>query len=233
MSLSEYMVNPDNFVAREHMLHHRLMFDLKLEAAKVGHNLLASTPEVDRDGYDVALWIDTDSVFLQCKAFTRDGQSSWRIHKKVICPRPEDISKILHRGFLYTHHGFGGGVLVISSQVREGSLDITYMYADLITIWAMSQNLVRKNRSVVGAASRLLNGLMKNDTTIYIPRSLLITPRTNAHLLALMGLESSIPHFHRSNIYNMLVDSSGCAININNIHQQAVDWLRSCSDDFT
>jgi len=249
MHLKTYMSKPDNLVAREQLLFHRLMFDLKLEAAKVGHSLLAATPEVDRDGYDVALWLNNETTVIQCKAFAGRAPSRWRIHKKLISPSPWEQLEILHRGRPYTHCGFGGGVVAIAVQASEADIEIGYYFANLITIWAMSEGIVTKKKDVRKTAEAFLDELLTDEPLIEIPRSLLISSRTNGHLMALMGLEATVPHLFNTDLRRLLVDSNSAASGkpgsnkagryseasawIQNLSiEKAAAGLRDCSADF-
>jgi hypothetical protein len=147
MYLDEYFRTPGNQVAREQLLSHRLIYDLKLETARAGHSLLCTTPEVDRDGRDLVFRLEAETRFIQCKAYTGRPQSNWEIHKRVITPTANEASDILPRGRWYVHLGFGGALIVISAQPSGDGLAVEYQFADLMTIWALSQKLIRKKRT--------------------------------------------------------------------------------------
>ncbi len=53
MSLEDYLNTNANLHAREELLNYRLLFDVKLAAAKIGYHLLTYYSDVDHDGFDV------------------------------------------------------------------------------------------------------------------------------------------------------------------------------------
>lgn len=230
MSLSNYLKRPENMTPREHLLFHRLLFDLKVEVARTGHSLLASTPEVDRDGYDVALWSDTDISCLQCKSFIRRRPGKWMIHKRILSTRANDFPQFKHEGIAYPHPGFAGGLLVIEALPSDEALDVRYQYADLLSIWSLAHGIVRKKRDVEQAALAFLAEMLRDPLRTAMPSTLLLRPRSNAHLAAVIGLEATVPRFGGVDLRRAWIESDGNAPDRAMISRGRA-WLHECYAD--
>lgn len=235
MSLSLYLRKPENLVSRERLIFHRLAFDLKLESAKVGHSLNISTPEVDRDGYDLVIWANGESTHVQCKSYFRTPSASWNIHKTIICPSATYFPRIQHNGIAYPHFGYNGSLIVTEITIDDDEqIRLQYHYTDLLIIWMFAKNLIRKKRLSPTSAENFLSQLLNDESRISIPNQLTIKPKSVAHLLALMGLESTVSHVAKSNLRNLMINSNGYPISSTQFDlttQTDINWLRGCTEN--
>lgn len=113
--LEEFLFN--NTHSRESLVNNRLLFDLKLAAAKKAYFLNAYVPEVDQNGFDV-IFDDQDSLAkVQLKTVMEGAQTNcWPIHRGLIRPT---IDRHHEFGFEASPVGCGyeGGIILMKIKV--------------------------------------------------------------------------------------------------------------------
>ena len=118
-SLEKYLFEPSNSHARESIINHKLLFDLKIAAAERGYFLNTYLPEVDQDGFDI-IFDDHDLVIkTQIKTVMAGARTlGWRIKKRILRPDLDMIEKLGFEPSPYGE-GVGGGVILIQINTNK------------------------------------------------------------------------------------------------------------------
>ncbi|HCG7089293.1 TPA: hypothetical protein NJ342_004561 [Vibrio parahaemolyticus] len=195
-SLEEYLFEPSNSHAKESLINNKLLFDLKLSAARGGYFLNAYTPEVDKDGFDI-IFDDQDSMTkVQLKTvMEKAGTTSWDIHKTILRPDPilcEDL------GFEPSPTGTGhqGGVILIEiSDCNQNGFSVQYYYTDIIILCALRDGLIKvdnpPSESVIKTFFEKINIGLSHEK-IALNKKMFLKAVSPEGLLALMGLHNSL-----------------------------------------
>jgi len=194
--LRGFLAAPANSVTREAMYFNRLYFELKLAAARRSYALSIFEPEVDRDGFDIILDDHDSERRFQLKTVTENATTaSWKIHKRLIRPAPNDGEAA---GWVPMTWGLGGGLLVLVISLDDPSRPISYRYTDWFIMNAFAEGLIRKRsrnhiafrKECYDFLCHLTNGL--GSERITIPKRFLLKPIDVDNLLALAGFHSSV-----------------------------------------
>lgn len=195
MTLIKYLKSATNRHAVEELLNYRLLFDMKLAAARNDYHLLTYYSDVDHDGFDV---IFDDRIMVrkvQLKTFAKASRTSqWQIHRAVLRPTHDTWLALgfFHPGLIrHTDVGVEGGVVLIEYDPNNNDLPVTYYYTDIYAITAIAlSHWTRKSRTI--AAAKLLRESLPNQKgtdKIGIAKGLFIKLASASHLLAILGLE--------------------------------------------
>jgi len=95
MSLQEFLNKPKFSHSREALFNHKLLYDLKLVAARAGYHLSVYFPDVDHEGFDIILDDGDNLKKIQLKTVVKNSG------RKQIKPTPYNgfkVSGITHRG---------------------------------------------------------------------------------------------------------------------------------------
>lgn len=192
--LENFLFAAKNSHAKESLINNRLLFDLKLAAAKRGYFLNAYAPEVDQDGFDV-IFDDQDRLAkIQLKTVMKGASTAtWKIHKRLLRPT------------LHTHHEYGfeaspegcgyeGGIVLMEVDASSG-FNIKYFYTDITILCAFRDKILRvKNPPTTKVIERVFRELHKGGGSekIGVPKSMFLAAHDPASLLALMGLHNSV-----------------------------------------
>ncbi|MBB3236927.1 hypothetical protein [Phyllobacterium endophyticum] len=147
MSLYSFFKEPNNFVAREKLLHMKAALDLKQTAAQHGIQLHLTEPEIDNQGYDFIAAVGYDQVYLQNKATLDDANvSMWKIHPMHLnVPLQErDLSPSIDGWPIGGGEGAMGGVLlhlIDAEAAKADDLQISYFYFDIFYASAVASGL--------------------------------------------------------------------------------------------
>lgn len=190
-SLDKWLRRDANSRSREYLTTARVVHDLLTAAAAANYDLLAYTPTVDRDGFDLILDDRDRLVPLQLKSVIKGGKAqSWSIHRHLLRPERHEVELF---GFepSPSGQGRGGGVLLITLTPSEAQIDVTYRYTDISVLSALWLGLFRLPKGSVQTLQRLRVALEAEPAgAIALPRSAFLTARTPEHLLTLAGLQS-------------------------------------------
>ncbi|WP_050907543.1 hypothetical protein [Vibrio harveyi] len=195
-NLEKYLFEPSNSHAKESLINNKLLFDLKLSAARRGYFLNAYTPEVDKDGFDI-IFDDQDSMTkVQLKTvMEKAGTTSWDIHKTILRPDPmicEDL------GFEPSPMGTGhqGGVILIEiSDCNQSGFSVQYYYTDIIVLCALRDGLIEVDEP---PQDRVIKTFFENINTgrshekIALNKKMFLKATSPEGLLAIMGLHNSL-----------------------------------------
>jgi hypothetical protein len=208
-TLTGYLKLPGASHAREELLMHRLLFDLKLAAARRGYHLLTYRSDVDVDGFDCIL-DDRDTLRkFQVKSVI-GGTGTWEIHRKLL--RPDMYSAEMF-GFEPTHVGQEGGVILIkASEMPNRDLAIGYRYTDLHILTAIDSGLIKCRADTKAAVDRAMKSLRNPDEApdrIEISSGAFVTAKSVDALLALAGIHSTCDHQWRFNLPQVIAADFG------------------------
>jgi hypothetical protein len=137
MGLAEFYKNQAATHARESILKHRTISDLKHAAAARGYALEVYTSDVDHDGYDVAL-DDFDTIRkLQFKSVLVGGATSnWGVHRKLLRPQPHSV-ELFGYETSPVGSGQGGGVVLQEFNSAKEEVSVVYSYCYIHTLCAL------------------------------------------------------------------------------------------------
>lgn len=138
MSLLEFCASKGPFTRpRERLLHHKAVYELKLEAAKIGRTVQVSEPEIDDLGHDFVLSVERTALHVQNKAVIMPGGAeAWDIHAAHLTPGfpDRDVAPLVDGLPLWWPTGAAGVVLlheVDRTAAGKGELRVRYGYFDL------------------------------------------------------------------------------------------------------
>lgn len=179
--------------AREEILMHRLLLDIKTCAARRSYYLNSYFDNVDHDGFDV-IFDDKDYIKkIQVKTVQKKGTTkTWAVHKRLLRPSWGLVEKL---GFESSAFGEGseGGVVLIEFWDDGQELRADYYYTDTFILTLFSCELIkrstsRQQKSVVDFCRSLRQGSGKELTPV--PKAAFLKARGATELLSLMGLHS-------------------------------------------
>jgi hypothetical protein len=185
------MTKKENSHGREAILMHRLCFDLQLAAARSGYYLNTYYDDVDQDGFDL-IFDDQDTIKkTQVKTVDLEaGTDHWDIHKRILRPSFEHITKI---GFESSPVGEGveGGFILMQFDTAARNVAVRYFYTDLYVWLAFECGAIRRRDGRSQAAVKrclrdLLTGL--GNERVRVPWALMLEAKSPDALLALSGL---------------------------------------------
>ena len=138
MSLFDFLNEPKNFVARERLLHNKLVYEMKLYAASHSRQIQMTEPEIDNRGYDFSVTDDVcyEAPHIQSKsALVPGGASKWNIHAGILQPswHDRDIVPDLNGLPIPGLAGATGGILlqlIDKTAAEKNELVVDYRYLD-------------------------------------------------------------------------------------------------------
>lgn len=207
-SLGKFLESPKYSHAREALITTRVIHDLMTAGAAHGVNLLAYTPVVDSEGFDLVLDDHQQVAYIQLKSVLFGcSTSGWSIHRRFLRPDPFNSGEL---GFSDSEsgEGRGGGVVLIEIEPNEAQLNINYFYTDVRIVFAFAKGWIPALAKTQQRLQNLLRDLEKSvDGKVRVPRSAFLRPRSVEHLLALIGLQCRmrnvwINYFQFSTPYN-------------------------------
>lgn len=191
-TLSTYLKTAEATHAREELLMHRLLYDVKLAAARREYHLITYRSDVDHDGFDVIL--DDRQMLRKFQVKSVLGNTAaWDIHKWLL--RPE-IYSADQFGFESSPTGIGqeGGVILMTGiEKPDGDLAISYGYTDLHILVAIELQLINRapnSRKAVDRVMRDLRHDIEVSDRVEIPFGGFVIVRSVDALLALAGIHS-------------------------------------------
>lgn len=196
MSLADYLDHDANLHAREELLNYRLLFDIKLAAAKYEYHLLTYYSDVDHDGFDI-IFDDRHTVRkVQLKTVASTASTkSWDIHRSILRPERSNWERLgfFHRGPAHeTDCGVEGGVILMRYDANKPDLPVTYHYTDIYVITAIALQHVPRHHTVYTAAANLRSELPNGGLTdkIGVSEGLFIQVTTPSNLLAMLSMQA-------------------------------------------
>jgi hypothetical protein len=193
--LEEYLFDSNNSHAKESLINNKLIFDLKLAAARRGYFLNIYTPEVDKDGFDI-IFDDQDLLTkVQLKTVMAKAKTnSWDIHKTLLRPDPYICEQL---GFEPSPSGSGcqGGVILIEIEDSdENNFQVRYYYTDIIILCGLRDEIIKvidkpSDKALRTFIKNVNDGTSHERITIY--KNVFLEAKTPASLLALMGMHNT------------------------------------------
>ena len=200
-NLRDFFAQGINSVTRERIFFSRLSFDLKIAAARAGYHLHLYEPDVDRDGFDIAMEDGDDGIgWFQTKAVLRSAATSkWTTTIRFI--RPQHTFADAFR-FGPVECGRGGGIILIEIDDTAASGNVKYSYTDFRILTALAERYLVETRprgrgrpptSAQVAAEAVVKAIRAGQPSdpLDIPRAAFVELMAADGLLALMGLRSS------------------------------------------
>lgn len=193
----------DNTDAREEVLNHRLLYDLKLAAAEREYHLLSYVTDVDHDGFDVILDDRDNFRKIQLKSTVNKGKNSWGIHKGLLRPSFGTLEAL---GFEPDPRwGTEGAVIlidIIDDILNQGEANerkvhnVEYSFTDIYYISLIATGVVTALAATVEAAKRVRTEIWKGKATdkTEVPRGLFLSAKDPSALLSLAGFHSVYRH---------------------------------------
>ncbi|MDE2388711.1 MAG: hypothetical protein KGN35_06460 [Betaproteobacteria bacterium] len=191
--LKKFLKDAKNMHAREVILLHRFLYDIKLEAARNSYYLNSYFDDIDHDGFDV-IFDDQDYIKkIQLKSVVGKSTKSWSIHKKLLRPSRYLLSIL---GFECSPIGEGteGGVILIEFQEKNEDLEIFYYYTDVFVLLAFECKIIRRKhnksqKAVIDCLAKLRQGL--GSEMMSVPKAAFIKSKNIDSLMSLMGLHNN------------------------------------------
>ena len=192
-----------NSVSRERIFHNKLLFDLKLAAARAGYHLSIFEPEVDRDAFDIFLDDGDNERRIQVKTVLASSTTkNWKSTKRFMRPGMIYGERL---GMALADCGVGGGFLLVKINDSSADAPVTYSYTDYFVATALDMRLLcettvpkkqgrgRRKDDRQNTASKFLRSLGSGNARdpIRLPLPLFVRPKCSDGLLALMNLHSS------------------------------------------
>ena len=194
MSLFDFLIEPKNFVARERLLHNKLVYEMKVYAASHNRQIQMTEPEIDNRGYDFTVTDDVcyEALHIQSKsALVPGGASSWSIYAGILQPswHDRDIVPDLDGLPIPGLAGATGGILlqlIDTKSAKENELVIDYRYLDIFCIYANFLGLRKWPYYSPEKARAMLKLLQNSNATdrICIPKSAFLPIKSPAAMLA-------------------------------------------------
>ncbi len=165
----DFLYEPRNSKVKESIFNDKLFCDLKLAAAKSKRRLQVFVPEVDMDGTDVVLELESNSRSMQLKTSKTAGAHSWEIHPHLILPKytlfGSLMSEICYGGPAPDTIGLGGGFILIQPVFENNEVSkVNYFFTDIALIYLFSEGIIDKKgyRACQKHASDSLTSAYKN-----------------------------------------------------------------------
>lgn len=204
MSLTKFLNDPDNFVSREKMFFHRLVYDMQLSAARANFDLKVYEPDVDRGGFDIIFDNGELIRLIQTKTVLKTSSTkNWHPTIRFMRPAPHVMLNHAMMDF-----GIGGGLILIDIDDEKDDAPLSYLYTDYFLIEALRRGLLRERvakkyqkKSLQELAqdflAELWAGALKEK--ISVNKRLFLKVKTRDDLLVLMGM-----HHDSANSYTSL-----------------------------
>jgi hypothetical protein len=202
MNLHTFLRESEQSHAREEILNHKLLFDLKLAAGSCGYHLQNYYSDVDHDGFDLILDDAVNLRKIQLKSVGHNATTSkWEINRGLLRPMASNLESL---GFQLTSPqldggkicwGAEGGVILITYKVDKNNVLVTYRYTDIYIITAISLGILRRGAPTIKCANALRKLLPVGESTekLEVNKGLFIKVSSPEHLLCLAGMKSAIP----------------------------------------
>lgn len=201
MDLAKFLLESTQSHAREEILNHKLLFDLKVAAGECGYHLQNYYSDVDHDGFDLVIDDGVNLRKMQLKSVGHKAKAAkWEIHRGLLRPTANNLEAL---GFQYKSPQFDGGkicwgaeggVILIVYEVNGSEIEVKYRYTDAYIISAISLGILRRSKPTVTVANTVRQNLPKGKANqkLEIRRGLFVEAATPGHLLCLLGMESAI-----------------------------------------
>jgi hypothetical protein len=201
MTLTKFLVESTQSHAREEILNHKLLFDLKVAAGTCGYHLQNYSSDVDHEGFDVVLDDGVNLRKMQVKSVGRYAKTAkWDIHRGLLLPAVNNLEPL---GFQYKSlqseeerpcWGADGGVILIVYEVKGGEIEVAYRYTDVYIISAISLGILKRPKPTIAVAKKVRTALPQENAaqTLEIRKGLFVEAATPQHLLCLLGMKSLI-----------------------------------------
>jgi hypothetical protein len=180
-----------NTMFREAIYRERLLFDLKVAAARAGYYLRSYVADVDNHGFDIVLDGGMEKRPFQIKTVLATSSTRrWSVRASILKPSLRDMDSC---GALWstTRIGLGGGIVVCTIDPTKPEGPVAYAYCDLDLI-----SLVHVKWLTWGVtrskATRLLGTLLHEafDASITLGQDILVPAKDAESLLALAGMRT-------------------------------------------
>jgi hypothetical protein len=189
------MKNAANLHAREELLNYKLLFDIKLAAARHDYHLLTYFCDVDHDGFDIIFDDHYTVRKVQLKTVeTNATTQSWPIHRSILRPIRENWERLgfFHKGMAYlTDCGVEGGVILMEFDANKPECPVSYFYTDIYIITAIALGKLNRIGTTVSTANGLRDDLPNGKLAekIGVAKGLFVPAATASNLLALLSLQ--------------------------------------------
>ncbi len=210
-ALSTFLNTAGAMHAREEMLMHRLLDDVKLAAARREYHLITYRSDVDHDGFDVIF--DDRQMLRKFQVKTvLGGTNFWNIHKRLL--RPEMYSAD-NFGFESSTTGIGqeGGVILMkTTEQPDGQLTVEYGYTDLHILTAIELDIIPRHPNAKNGVDRVMADLRRNTTPsdrVEVGVGGFVMSRGVDELLALAGVQSTSDGQWRYNLMKISAANLG------------------------
>lgn len=192
MSLFEFFQAPENFVARERILHMKSVLEMKTAAAAHGVQIQMTEPEIDNHGFDFTIFRGYDRLCIQNKATISGSRvSSWKAHpqhfqipflERQLWPEVDGLP-------IGSIEGAMGGLLIhrVSREAAEqNKLYVEYFYFDIFYASAVASGAYRSKKFSPQEARDILLKINKGDRgqRIVVPFKAMIPIKSPAALLS-------------------------------------------------
>jgi hypothetical protein len=194
MSLFDFLSEARNSVARERLLHNKLIYEMKLYAASHNRQIQMTEPEIDNRGYDFTVTDDVcyEALHIQSKsALFPNGARKWSINAGLLQPswHDRDIVPDLNGLPIPGLSGATGGVLlqlINAESAKRDELVVDYKYLDIFCVFANFYGLRKWPNFSPDKAKALLASLQNSEPTdrISIPKAAFLPVSSPAALLA-------------------------------------------------
>ena len=201
MDIAKFLLESTQSHAREEILNHKLLFDLKVAAGECGYHLQNYHSDVDHDGFDLVLDDGVNLRKVQLKSIGHKAKAAkWEIHRGLLRPTANNLESL---GFQYKSPQFDdgsicwgaeGGVILIVYKVNGSEVEVTYRYTDTYIISAISLGLLKRGNPTVTVANGVRQDLPKGKANqkLEIKKGLFVKAATPGNLLCLLGMASPI-----------------------------------------
>lgn len=209
MKLESFLKNSSQSHAREEILNHKLLFDLKIAAGECNYHLRNYYSDVDHDGFDVVLDDGITLRKVQLKSVGSKARAAkWDIHRGLLRPAANNLEAF---GFQYKSTQFDGGkicwgaeggVVLIVYGVDGSNISVRYFYTDIYIVSAISLGVLRKNTPTVKVANNIRRDLPKSkaNSKLVIRKGLFVEAASPGNLLCLLGLTSRLKQNWQSQV---------------------------------
>lgn len=226
-TLSYFLSDPKNSLAREAMFKHRILYDIQVVFASNGQKILCYESEYDRDGFDIILDDLKYQKHIQLKSILKTSQtSSFKIHRNLLRPKIEEMHNYPVSPDSFGL-GYGGGVILIQADIVYKDIDITYRYCDGLVLSAFHAGIIKyknlkQNKAVLNAFDEYSNP-NKTGGMVILTKSCFLSFKSLAELLAFSGFQLSLSSNSRTNLLNAIASLNG-NLNDTNRHLDFKQW---------
>ena len=202
MTMASFLLDSHQSHAREEILNHLLLFDLKVAAAESDYHLQNYHSDVDHEGCDVIIDDGINLKKIQLKSVGKDAKTAkWEIHRGLMRPTANNLEPL---GFQFKSPffdegrvcwGMEGGVILIEYTVDGLNINPTYYYTDVFIVTAISLGILSRPRPTVTVADTFRKQLpqQKTNSKIDVKKGVFVRAETPMNLLCLSGMQSTLP----------------------------------------